>query len=101
MNIDRTVNGPLAAHLLDLLDALEGQDIPLILVGGFGLFLRREWLLETGTKTLFERVPESRATEDFDLVLRLELLADLMKMTGLRAAFECPENYDGRVNAAR
>jgi hypothetical protein len=42
MNIDRTVNGPLAAHLLDLLDALEDQNIPLILVGGFGLFLRRE-----------------------------------------------------------
>jgi hypothetical protein len=88
MNIDRTVNGPLAAHLLDLLDALDGQDIPLILVGGFGLFLRREWLLETRTKTLFERVPESRATEDFDLVLRLELLADLTKMTGLRAALD-------------
>jgi hypothetical protein len=88
MNIDRTVNGPLAAHLLDLLDALEDQNIPLILVGGFGLFLRREWLLETGTKTLFERIPESRATEDFDLVLHLELLADLTKMTGLRAAFD-------------
>jgi hypothetical protein len=88
MNIDRTVNGPLAAHLLDLLDALEDQNIPLILVGGFGLFLRREWLLETRTPTLFERVPESRATEDFDLVLRLELLADLRKMTGLRATFD-------------
>jgi hypothetical protein len=88
MNIDRTVNAPLAAHLLDLLDALDGQAIPLILVGGFGLFLRREWLLETRTRTLFERLPESRATEDFDLVLRLELLADLRKMTGLRAALD-------------
>ena len=88
MNLERTAFAPLAAHLLDLLTALEKEEIPLILIGGFGLFLRRQWLLESQTRTLFERVPASRATEDFDLVLRLELLADLPKMTAFRAALD-------------
>ena len=88
MNLERTAFAPLAAHLLDLLTALEKEEIPLILIGGFGLFLRRQWLLESQTQTLFERVPASRATEDFDLVLRLELLADLPKMTAFRAALD-------------
>lgn len=88
MNLERSAFAPLAAHLLDLLHALEGQGIPLILAGGFGLFLRRQRILESGVRTLLERTPEARATEDFDVVLRLELLADLPKMIALRQALD-------------
>jgi hypothetical protein len=78
----------LSAHLLDLLHELRGQYLPLIIVGGFGLFLRREYIEQAGVQTLYEIVPEPRATDDFDIVLKLKLLADRMRMQTLRAALE-------------
>jgi hypothetical protein len=71
---------PLAPHLLDLLDALKTQEVVLTLIGGFGLILRQEYLKETGQQTLLERIPVARATEDFDVLLHLELMADLEKI---------------------
>jgi hypothetical protein len=84
MNLGNTPFAPLTAHLFDLLTALDGQDIPLILVGGFGLFLRRQYVLESGERRLLEYLPNARATEDFDVVMRLQVLANLGKMTILR-----------------
>lgn len=34
----------LNSHLLDLIEALRGTDIPLVLVGGYALYLRRAWV---------------------------------------------------------
>ena len=63
VDLTRTPFAPLGAYLLDLLHALDGHEIPLILVGGFGLFLRQEHLAAEGTRTLFPGVSPARATE--------------------------------------
>lgn len=68
---------PLTASLLDLLHELESQEIVLTVGGGFGLFLKRQHLTSTGQQMLFDRLPEPRATNDLDLFLRAEVLADL------------------------
>lgn len=86
INLTQTVFAPLGAHLLDLVAVLEGEDIPLILVGGFGLYLRQEVTLASEQPRLYADAPEPRATEDFDIVLKLSLLADVAKMQRLRAA---------------
>jgi predicted nucleotidyltransferase len=67
----------LMASLLDLLHELEGQEIPIVVGGGFGLFLKRQHLNHTGQQMLFDRLPEPRSTNDLDLFLRVEVLADL------------------------
>jgi hypothetical protein len=67
----------LIASLLDLLYELEGRGIALTVGGGFGLFLKRQHLAATRERTLFALLPEPRATNDLDLFLRAEILADL------------------------
>lgn len=79
---------PLAPHLLDLVSALLREQITLTLVGGFGLILRQEYLKLIQQETLLERIPSARATEDFDVLLHLELLADLEKTQVLRNTFD-------------
>lgn len=88
MNLSRTPFAPLTVHLLDLLRQLEGSGVELTLVGGFGLFLRREWIAATRAETLIQPIPEARSTEDFDLLLGLELLADADKSQALMAALD-------------
>jgi hypothetical protein len=68
---------PLTASLLDLLRELEGRGIPITVGGGFGLYLKRQHLTTTGQQILFDQLPETRATNDLDLFLRAEVLADL------------------------
>ena len=72
MNLDQTPFAPLAVHLVDLLQALQGSGIELTLVGGFGLALRRLEAEEQGLETLISNVPVARATEDFDLLIDTE-----------------------------
>lgn len=86
INLTQTPFNSLGMHLLDLLKELDGYDIPLILVGGFGLFLRRECQLSSGAKTIYSPVPNTRSTEDFDALLKLNVLADVPKMQALRDA---------------
>jgi hypothetical protein len=86
MKLDKTPFAPLAVYLIDLLHRLEKEDIPLIIVGGFGLFLRREYRLQTNARTLYADVPALRSTEDFDVILTLSLLADATKVHALREA---------------
>ncbi|MCA1595879.1 MAG: hypothetical protein LC772_05595, partial [Chloroflexi bacterium] len=88
VDLNATPFAPLSAHLLDLLHELEGQDVPLILAGGYSLFLRRLAIEQSGTRTLYASIPPLRATEDFDVVLKLELLADLPKVQSLRRAID-------------
>ncbi|MEX0714424.1 MAG: hypothetical protein WD278_18960 [Pirellulales bacterium] len=68
----------LTASLLDLLHELEGG-VPIMVGGGFGLYLKRRHLAASGQRTLFDRLPEPRATNDLDLFLRVEVLADLRR----------------------
>jgi hypothetical protein len=68
---------PLTTSLLDLLNELEGQSIPIMIGGGFGLYLKRQHLARTSQRTLFNQLPEPRSTNDIDLFLRVEVLADL------------------------
>ncbi len=69
----------LIASLLDLLHELRDQDIPITVGGGFGLYLKRRHLEIVGRRTLLDRLPETRATNDLDLFLRTEVLVDLSR----------------------
>lgn len=68
--------GPLAPHLMDLAGELHRREQTLTLIGGFGLLLRRAYRQEEDALTLLTTLPETRTTDDFDVVLRLEVLAD-------------------------
>jgi len=80
----------LEKSLLDLLSLLDSKSFPIILGGGYGLYLRRTILEREGTRTLLEHWPEARSTNDLDLFLRPELLCDSNRflLTGPRSSFE-------------
>jgi len=77
---------PLFASLLDLLYELEGRGIPITVGGGFGLYLKRQHLARTGERTLFDQLPQPRATNDLDLFVRTEVLADHGRTEQIRSA---------------
>lgn len=81
-----TIVDQLTANLLDLLFELEGRNIPIMIGGGYGLFLKRQHLAATGERTLLESLPEARATNDLDMFLRAELLSDLSRTREVREA---------------
>ena len=78
----------LEKSLLDLLSLLDSSDFPLILGGGYGLYLRRTILEREGTRTLLEHWPEARSTNDLDLFLRPELLCDSSRLALLKSALD-------------
>ena len=65
---------PLVAHLVDILNAVPPGSV--ILGGGLGILLKREHLIHDGAATLAASaghgLPESRATTDIDLFLRMD-----------------------------
>jgi hypothetical protein len=65
--------------LLDLLRELDTCRIPITIGGGFGLYLKRLHLERTVEPTLFSELPAIRSTNDIDMFLRVELLADLTR----------------------
>jgi hypothetical protein len=71
--------------LLDLLYELRGANFPLTVGGGFGLFLKRLHLDATGSRTLFQELPQPRATNDLDLFIRVEVLANHAAMQEMAA----------------
>lgn len=77
---------PLLTTLLDLLYELRDADFPLVLVGGYGLYIRQERLQESGEPTLLEAIPPLRATNDLDVFLRTELVTDSERLRPLRGA---------------
>lgn len=79
---------PLRTCLLDLLHELRDQDVPFTVGGGFGLFLKRQHLKERGVRTLFEELPEPRATNDIDIFFRVDLLTDRASTAALVAAIQ-------------
>ena len=77
------------SSLLDLLFELGEAFPPLIIGGGFGLFLKRQYLEHGRERTLIERPelwPIIRPTRDIDVITPLELLADLERRRPLAAA---------------
>ena len=70
---------PLHKSLLDLLRELERCGVPLTVGGGYGLYLKRMHLARTGEQSLFTELPEVRSTNDIDMFLRAEVLADLSR----------------------
>ncbi len=82
-------NDPLEASLLDL-HTLLGQSMPLILGGGYGLYLKQRSLSQNATVTRFteDRLPDNRTTEDIDLFLRAEVVVDADRMKTVRDALD-------------
>ncbi|PKN67820.1 MAG: hypothetical protein CVU57_00995 [Deltaproteobacteria bacterium HGW-Deltaproteobacteria-15] len=76
----------LQTSLLDLLHAMKGADIKLIIGGGFGIYLKTNHVRRLGVRTLLQEGPEPRSTNDIDLFLRPELLIDSAKLEPLAAA---------------
>jgi hypothetical protein len=77
--------------LLDLLYELRDQDMPVILGGGYGLYLKQVFLQDTLTsRTLIpgELWPAPRATEDLDILLKTEVVVDAQRMRPIRAALD-------------
>jgi hypothetical protein len=78
----------LSDALCELLKQIEGTDIKLIIGGGFGIYLKVEYVRKIGVRTLInpEFWPEARSTNDLDLFLRPELLMDSTKLKPLAQA---------------
>ncbi len=76
----------LKTSLLDLLHEVEGADIELIIGGGFGIFLKMDYVRRRGERTLLQEWPEPRSTNDIDLFLRPELLIESAKLKPLAEA---------------
>lgn len=79
----------LSDALLDLVEQISGAKLKLIVGGGFGIYLRHKELLKTGNvKTLLKEWPQPRSTNDLDLFLKTELLADSAKLKPLADAIQ-------------
>lgn len=73
----------LGAELQRLAAALAPHDVPVIIGGGYGLLLRQQHVEASGEPTL-RAIPEARSTNDLDVFLTVELVADAEKMAALR-----------------
>lgn len=76
----------LEASLLDLLYELKETSISLIVGGGYGIYLKQQHVRETGKQTLLREIPAARSTNDIDVFLRTELLADKDRSIELASA---------------
>ncbi|MDD5674994.1 MAG: hypothetical protein PHC61_12560 [Chitinivibrionales bacterium] len=76
----------LRTSLLDLLHELQKTEITLIIGGGFGIYLKTDYVRRFGIRTLLQELPESRSTNDLDLFLRPELLIASEKLKPLSRA---------------
>jgi hypothetical protein len=76
----------LETSLLDILDEIEGTDIKLIAGGGFGIYLKTNYVQRLNRHTLLQEWPEARSTNDIDLYLRPELLIGSGKLRPLSEA---------------
>lgn len=80
----------LKASLLDLLHALNGTGIRLILGGGFGLYLKQLYLQERDPRTVIDGAlwPRPRGTEDLDIFLSAEVITSREKVSTFRKALD-------------
>lgn len=80
----------LQVSLLELMRELRDQHIPLILGGGYGLYLKQVHQQESSLPTLItgELWPAPRATEDLDILLTTEVVVDATRMRPIRQALD-------------
>ena len=79
----------LSDALLDLIGHISGSSLKLIVGGGFGIYIRHKELLKAGNAgTLLKEWPQPRSTNDLDLFLKTELLADSAKLKPLADAIQ-------------
>jgi hypothetical protein len=76
----------LRTSLLDLLWEFRETELKLIIGGGYGIYLKTEYVRKLGSRTLLVEWPESRSTSDLDLFLRPEFLIHPEKLKPLSAA---------------
>jgi hypothetical protein len=79
--------GPLHSSLLDLLFELREVPPPLTVGGGFGLYLKRRHMEQSGDRPRIAPAlwPGVRPTNDLDVLLRAEVLADVGQVRVLTA----------------
>lgn len=78
----------LKTSLLDLLYEIRKSEIVLIIGGGFGIYLRSEYIRGNAERTLLQEWPAPRSTNDLDLFLRTEFLIDSTKIKPLADALQ-------------
>lgn len=78
----------LRTALLDLLHEVQDTDIKLIIGGGYGIYLKTEFVRRLDLRTLLQEWPEPRSTNDLDLFLRPELLIESAKLKPLKKAID-------------
>jgi quercetin dioxygenase-like cupin family protein len=76
----------LRTALLDILYETRTADLKLIIGGGYGLYLKRQIVRDSGIQTLLTEWPEARSTNDLDLFLRPELLIHSARLKPLAQA---------------
>lgn len=74
---------PMRDELIRLAPRMERIDIPLIVGGGYGLWLKDDHVRRHRIRTLRE-VPQSRTTKDIDLFLSAEVIVDPARTQALR-----------------
>lgn len=76
----------LRTSLLDLHFELQKTQVPLILGGGYGLFLKQMYLAEIDQVTLIapEKWPQARSTEDIDLFVQAEVVGNKEQVETIR-----------------
>jgi hypothetical protein len=83
-----SITDPLLSTLLDLLHELRSENIPLLLGGGYGLYLKQQQIQNSDATTLLATLPDLRITNDLDLFLKTEILANSARLLPLRTALD-------------
>lgn len=83
------MSDPLQQCLIALQESI-GDSIPLIIGGGYGLYLRQSLSVRFTSPTLIplEALPENRTTQDIDLILRAEVVVSADRMRTMRHALD-------------
>lgn len=82
------VDDPLGEELIRLASELEQHQIPLIVGGGYGLFLKTKLLLESKEPTRINPFPSARSTEDLDFFLQAEIVSSDAKFRKIREVLD-------------
>ncbi len=80
------MNDLLMPHLLDILSRPASQE--LILAGGFGMRIKQAHLRESGARTLINKMPTARATQDLDFFLRMEIFVQTERGKAVREVLD-------------
>ena len=87
------IEDPLWSHFKPLWIDFENAGEGILVAGGYGLFLRQQWLIEQSSTSIvipFDRWTNAapRATGDMDMIVSLDLISD---ETANRRLFEALE----------